>query len=323
MTSIVILKPDDEFTRTIVIIISISLVFKATDAIKYWYEARVQFRHVVWVENAVFVFMAMVRVALILSEASLMAFVWLTLIETLLISLGLILIYAASGTFASLFQWSPNRAKTLLKDSWPLLLSAIAVTLYMRMDLIMLEKMSSSTEVGVYAAAIRISEIWYFIPIAIVSSISPALIEIFTKDKMLFLSRLRRLYFVMFWLSISGAMFLFIFSEFIALTLYGADYSGVGSVLAIHAWCSIAVFLGVASSQYLLIEGIQRYSLYRTLVGLLANLILNILFIPRMGAAGAAIATLISYFISVFSLVIFSRTRGHSLYLMLSPFKYN
>ncbi len=321
--TITLLKPDDEYTRIMVIVMSVSLVFKATDAIKYWFEAHVQSRYVVWIENGIFIIMALLRVAMILTEASLMSFVWLALIETLIISIGLVWIYTTRSSFSELFNASVSRAKTLMQDSWPLLLSAIAVTLYMRIDVIMLEEMSNSREVGIYAAASRISEIWYFIPMIIVSSFSPSLVVLFNENKALYLARLRRLYFLMFWLSIAGSTFIFSFSEFITGTLFGNEFIGTASVLSIHLWSSIAVFLGVASSQYLLIERLQKYSMYRTVIGLIINIVLNLLLIPGMGAIGASIATLISYFCSVFSLAIFHKTRSHSFFLFTAPFKSN
>jgi len=155
---------------------------------------------------------------------------------------------------------------------------------------------------------------------AIVSSVSPSLVALFSENKSLYLSRLRRLYFLMFWLSITGSTFIFTFSEFITVTLFGKEFNGTASVLSIHLWASIAVFLGVASSQYLLIEQLQKYSLYRTLIGLITNVILNLLLIPDMGAKGAALATLISYFIATYSLFFFNATRQHAVILLASPF---
>lgn len=320
--TIAMLKPDDDFTRYMVIILSVSLIFKATDSIKYWYEARVQSRNVVWIENGVFVLMAMFRVAMILTGCSLMTFVWLTLAETVFISIGLVMIYASSNGLAVLFQVSISRAKILMHDSWPLLLAAIAVTLYMRIDMVMLEGMASSREVGIYAAATRISEIWYFLPLAIVSSVFPSLVMKFKENKVLYISSLRQLYFSMFWLSIAGSACIFVFSESLVLILFGSEFSGAAQVLTVHLWSSVAVFLGVASSQYLITENLQKYSLYRTLAGVSVNVILNLVLIPDLGAVGAAVATLISYFVSVFSLVFFKKTRAHSVFLFTSPFYY-
>ncbi len=319
IVTIGLLKPNDEFIQIMVIIISITLVFKATDAIKYWFEAHVQSRYVVWIENGVFVLMAMFRVAMILTEASLMVFVLLTLVETLVISIGMAWIYTVRSSLSGLFQASISRAKTLITNSWPLLLSAIAVTLYMRIDMVMLEEMSSRREVGIYAAAIRISEVWYFLPTIIISSVSPSIISCHGTDLDLYLQRLKGLYFIMVWLALGVSIPVVLFSDMIMNILFGTEFKDAASVLAIHLWASVAVFLGVASSQHLLVEQLQKISFYRTFIGLVCNVILNIILIPAMGAKGAAMATVISYFIATFSLIFFKLTRKHALYLLLSP----
>src|SRR3546814_5902900 len=55
-------------------------------------------------------------------------------------------------------------ARRLLGQSWPLLLSGFAVMTYMRIDQIMLATMLDDHAVGVFSAALRVAEVWYFIP---------------------------------------------------------------------------------------------------------------------------------------------------------------
>jgi O-antigen/teichoic acid export membrane protein len=57
------------------------------------------------------------------------------------------------------------------------LLSGIAIMIYMKIDQIMLGQMVGDEAVGIYSAAVRISEVWYFVPIAIVASVFPAILE--------------------------------------------------------------------------------------------------------------------------------------------------
>ncbi len=59
-------------------------------------------------------------------------------------------------------------------------------------------------------------------------------------------------------------------------------------VLAVHVWTVLFVALGVASSQYLLHENLTRIALQRTLAGVIVNILLNLLWIPRYGPVGAA-----------------------------------
>lgn len=314
------LRPDDDFTRMMVAVLSFSLVFKSTDVVRYWFEAQVQSRYAVWVENAVFVLVSIVKIGAILMALELMAFVWISLFEAMFASFGLIAIGIAKGWRIRLPDASFQRAMSLLKDSWPLLLSGLSVMIYMRIDMVMLEEISGNWEVGIYAAATRISEIWYFLPMIIVSSVTPYIIRFHTVDPILYLQRMRSLYFIMAWLATIVSLLLSIFSSQIVRLLFGDQFEDAAPVLAIHLWASLAVFLGVASSQHLIAEQLQVVSLYRTLIGLVCNVGLNLILIPEMGSRGAAVATVISYFAATFSLVLFRATRQHAIHMMTAPF---
>ena len=200
------------------------------------------------------------------------------------------------------------------------MLAGLAVTLYMRIDVVMLQEIVGDREVGIYAAATRISEIWYFLPGIIVASVSPAIIKAHSADSGKYISKLKQLYFVMTWMAIGIALPLSFLSGAMVSLLFGNDFAEAAPVLAIHLWASVAVFLGVASSQYLLVENLQKISFYRTLIGLVVNVILNLMLIPDMGAKGAAIATVISYFVATFSIVFFKSTRAHTSFLLSAPF---
>ncbi len=319
--SIEFLKKDDEFIKLILLILSLSLTLKSTDSIKYWYEAQIQTRYVVWIENASFVIISLAKVILILMSASLISFVYVALAETLITSIGLIWLYTVHNGLPKFINTTWNSSINLIKEGWPLLLSAVSVSLYMRIDVIMLEAITSSREVGIYAAATRISEIFYFLPMVIISSVGPKLISNRALNVDLYFKQLRMLYFTMTWLAIVLTLPVVILAEPIVVTLFGSEFSDSVPVLIIHMWANVAVFLGVASSQHLIIEHLQVLSFYRTILGLITNILLNIFLIPEMGAQGAAISTVISYFISVFSLFIFKSTNEHAKFIFRSTIK--
>jgi O-antigen/teichoic acid export membrane protein len=314
--TITLLRPEAEFVRLIVIILSISLIFRSTDIVRYWFESQVQSRYIVWIENGVAVLSGGAKISMILIGASLIAFVWVTLAEAMLVAAGLLWIYVSRT--GGLTEWQPTaaRAKTLLSDSWPLFLAGLAVMLYMRVDILMLQELAGDKEVGIYVAATKLSEVWYFLPGVIVASVSPSLIKCHQTDMVQYRHRLQRLYFAMWWLAAGIALPLSLFSEQIVQLLYGADFVESAQIFSIHLWASVAVFLGIASSQHLLVEKLQTISFFRTMIGLISNVILNLLLIPAQGAKGAAIATVISYFIATFSLVFFRATRQHSVFLL-------
>jgi PST family polysaccharide transporter len=197
----------------------------------------------------------------------------------------------------------------LLQQSWPLVLSGMTVMIYMRIDTVMLKVMQGDAAAGIYAAATRISEIWYFIPLAIVSSVSPSIMRSKTDPK-LYYERLRALFSVMVYTSVVIGSCIAFASHWIVARLYAGGYGAAGPVLAVHIWASIFVFLGVAQSPWSVSEDLLKLSLYRSIAGAVANIAINLFLIPRYSAMGAAIATVVSYAIAgIFANAFDARTR--------------
>lgn len=99
------------------------------------------------------------------------------LAEAALMALVPLVVMSQRGPSFTRLRVSAELGKMHLKDSWPRTLSAIAITAYVKIDQIMLGQMVSDEAVGIYSAATRISDVWYFVPMAIVASVFPAILE--------------------------------------------------------------------------------------------------------------------------------------------------
>jgi polysaccharide transporter, PST family len=297
-----------------------AFIFQSVNVIDFYFQARVQSRNTVIAANGAFILITLVKIFLVLTAAPLIAFAWAALGEAALTAAFLVVAYRVNHHSMRGWRYDGLVARELLRDSWPLLLSSLAALLYLRLDVVMLQQMVGDREVGIYAAATRISEVWYFLPMVVTASVSPSIIKCYGTDPDLYRSRLQRLYFYMTWMAIALSLPISLTSGWIVRLLYGVQFKQAGPVLAVHLWASVAVFLGVASSQYLLIEQLQKISFYRTLIGLICNIVLNLVLIPRFGAMGAAIATVVSYSMATFSMAFFKSTRAHSLQLLMAPF---
>jgi len=288
------LRPDDAFTRTIVVILGSMMLLKAGDIAVYWFESQVRSKYTVWVQNSAFLLFAVIKILLILQKAPLIAFAYAMLAEAAVVALALLIVLGIRGPMLSSLRVRASRAKTLLRDSWPLILSSIAVVIYMKIDQIMLGQMLGDEAVGIYSAAVRISEVWYFVPMTIVASVFPAILETKKRSGAEYYARMQKLYDLMVVLSVSVALPMTFFATPVVVLLFGEPYAAAGAVLAIHIWASIFVFLGVASGKWLLAENHQLLSMQRTVLGTIANIGLNLMFIPSHGVIGAAIATVVS-----------------------------
>ena len=310
----------DRTTFWLVAIIAAGLVFQAFDVIDFWFQSKVQSRFVVCARMIAFLTSSIIRVMLILTHGSLFSFALVSLAEIAIATYCLVVAYKLRRQQVSEFQFRLGRARQLLRESWPLLLAGVAVMLYMRIDMVMLQEMTDAHQVGIYAAATKLSEVWYAVPIILSSSAFPAILRTHGSDPAAYLRGLRQLYFLFAWLAISISLPLSLGADWLVTALYGSGYSAAGPVLAVHLWASVAVFLGVASSQHLLAENLQVISFYRTVIGLICNILLNLVLIPHYQALGAAIATVAAYFIATFSLVFFRATRAQATHMLLAPF---
>lgn len=303
------LNTDDVVVRALVSILAITSLFKAAEAVRYWFASQVLSKFVVWGESAVFLAASIARVGLIVGGAVVIAFAWLALAEAVVACLALLLLYVLRDGSPSTWRFDVRVARRMLQDSWPLILSGFAISLYMRIDQVMLGYLVGDEAVGVYSAAVRLSEVWYFIPVAIVGSIYPNIIVAKECGGSFYERRLQQLYDLIVFLAYGVAVPLSFASGWLVVTLYGSAYAEAGGVLAIHVWAGIFVGLGAASGKWLLTEDLPKQVLYRSLIGAGLNIALNSFLIPPFGAKGAAVATIISYFASVFSTVLFPKSR--------------
>jgi len=313
---------NDHYTNMIVFIIASATIFQSFNVIDMYFQSKVLSKYVVYA-NIITLFMSsMVKIALILSNAPLIDFAWVILFDSFVLACGFIYFYIKNNPKFNIqnLTFKKETAVALLKDSWPLILSGIVISIYMKIDQIMIKEMLNAEAVGQYAAAVRLSEAWYFIPMVIASSLFPAIINAKKVSEELYYERLQKLYDLMVWMAIAIALPMTFLSDWVINLLYGSQYSQAGSVLMIHIWAGVFVFLGVAFGRYLTIENLTKKMFYRTLLGAILNVILNFLLIPKYGINGAAIATLLGQFIANYAYDFFDRDLHHQLKMKTKSF---
>lgn len=294
-------------TNIYILIIAFGIIFQSFEVIDFYYQATVQAKYISIRRIIQLILSSIIKIFLVLIGADLIWFVLVSLFDIISLSIMGWLIYRSQGLPNFVRYFDIEVGKKLLKDSWPLLLSVIAISINMRVDQVMIKNMLGDREVGLYSAAMRLVEVWYFIPMIITQSVFPAIVNAKKISEELYYKRLQKLLSLLIWIAILIALPISIFSKQIIYFLYGEKFLEASNVLAITSWASLFVFIGVGTSQWFLTENLQNLAFYRTLYGAITNVILNFIFIPYFGIIGVSIAIIISYALSAYFSLLFNK----------------
>jgi len=332
----VFFHPSDFNIMMLIFLIATSYLCDGFLVYQSYYQAHVKMKYAAISTAISLILMGTCQLMFIVLKMPLLWFGAALILQKFLLSAGLVLFYpmtqpavykktadnqTRSDSSQTRWTFDSGTALNLLRDSWPLFLSGLAVIMYMRIDQIFIKWMMDSESVGQYAAAVRLSEAWYFIPMIISNSVFPAILNAKKTDMLLYHRRLGQLYSLMIGVAIMIALPVTLTAPLIIKFLFGPEFIPASSALTILAWAGVFIFLGAANHKQMVCENFTKITLFRTSMGMVTNIILNSLLIPRYGITGAATATLISYAVATFAILSFQLTRAQGI-LMLKSFAF-
>jgi len=299
----------DTFAKSIILIISIGYLFKSFRCLEGYFQSQTQSKYILISSIIQLTVSSILKIYLVVTHASLLCFVYVVLLESALLAGALTFCYTKAKL--SLVDWNfkSDVAVGLLKDSWPLILSIIAVMMNMKIDQIMINKMLNMAQVGIYAAAVRVSQLWFFVAIVVCDSLFPAILRAKENSVDLYFMRLRQLFKLLFWISLPITVLITIYAVPIINILFGSEYLKAAHVLRVHIWGTCLVYMGTVIGRYLIAENYTKVVLLRNIVGATVNIILNYIFITKYGILGAAWATILAYLAVIFVIVFIPKTR--------------
>lgn len=317
-----LIEPNDYNLHVLVLIMSFTMVLKSMKVIEYWVQAYQKAKVSSLIRMCAYVIIASLKITMVIFKGNLITYALIYMLDVAIIGIALMIAYFKIRKKVSPWRINFAYAKNILSQSWYLILSGLMITLYMRIDQVMLGAMlPNRIELGVYSAAVRVAEMWYFVPMAIITSFKPVIMNNKKTNESSYIKSVQLLYTIVAWLGITFGVLILLFSKLIVSILYGVEYLKASSILSISVWAGTFAMLGSARSTWLICEGLQRYTLVYTFSGLAVNIILNYIMIPKFGAYGAASATLASQVINVLVLGFFKDTRL-SLLMILKALSY-
>ena len=201
-----------------------------------------------------------------------------------------------------------NFWKYLIREGLPFGMALIFITVYIKIDTVMLSIIKGDAAAGWYNAAYQIPFAVSLISFAYMESIFPLLSKFYrsSKDSLIFIYTKSYKYLLI--ISLPIAVFTTLFAEKIIFLLYGAEFGPSAISLRILIWFTVFEFLGYLFYTVLASIDRQNINTFNTAVCAVANVLLNLLLIPSLSYAGASIAKVLTYII-YFSLNLYMVSR--------------
>ena len=307
-------KVEDQQTYWMIALITFGFLFQATNVVDFYFQSQVQSKFAVRAQAIQLILTSLFKIYLVWNQAELIWFAFALMLDQVVVAVLFLLVYHWKIEWFPFLSFTWVQAKKLMIDAWPLIFAGMVVSVYMKIDQVMLKEMLDAKAVGVYAAAVKLCEAWYFVPTAVIASLFPAIITARKNSETLYEERVQKLYDLMVWVAVAVALPTTLLADWVILILYGIDFQEAADVLRIYIWAGVFVTLGIASSKWLIAENLQRYLFFRTILGALLNVGFNLWLIPIYGIKGAAIATLVAQgTVGFLSLSFFKKTRHNFL----------
>lgn len=302
----------DQNERHIFFILLVSLIFPGSEAIRAYFQYKSESRYFVYSSLIVMLSSSALKVVFVVLEYPLSTFAALYVFETLLLLILLIVIYTRRTGKRISLDADRQLIINLVKDCWPLLVMAISVMIYSKVDQLMIKQLLDKHAVGIYSSALRVAEAWYSISMLIIGSFFPALVRSREVSESIYARQLQYLFDGLFWLSIIAAITASFCADWLIDLLYGQSYAGASDIFVLLMWCGVFMYVGTASGRCYVIENSSNNLLIRTLIGLALNVLGNLFLIPIYGAYGAAISLTLASGYVAYAHDIFSK-QGRSL----------
>lgn len=301
---------DDDGLVIVTALVAATTVFQSLDVIDSWMRQHLSVAKAVIGRGCGLLLGLLARALAVNSAHPLPALGAAILVEAMLVAIGLLWAYRQAG--GRLHRWRPRRARMLylLREARPLLVAGCAVSLYARFGSVWLANQQGAATAGLFGVVTAVSEALHAIPLVIMAIHGPQMLARRHAGAQVLHADTARVLGLLTACSVGLALCLSLTARPLLTFVFGAAYGEAGSVLAIHVWSVIFVFISAGSEPWMIGSGMQNYYLAKTFVAAITSVGLNLVLVPALGASGAAWAVLGSYSVSAYwSNALFYKTR--------------
>lgn len=309
-----ILHPNETQLHILIAIVGGTMIFQPAEVVDLWFQSQSQSKRTVLAKFVAYLFSNSIKVVLLITKAPLVSFAGVMCLEVGAFAFSLTIAYRR---FPTQKRWSVSldQAKSLLYLCWPFIFSSLMITTFMRIDQIMLKEMLGEKELGIFAAALPISNVWAVIPTTMVISLAPFLAKKMQQNENEYNSELVKIFRLFAIVSLLGALLTAAASPFIVKLIYGIQYQSTAAILSTYVFVNVFIFQGIAQSLWVVNHNIRSVTMIGTFLAAIIGIFSNAVMIKKFGVIGAAYSVILTQCASVVVLPCLLRKDLRHLYI--------
>jgi O-antigen/teichoic acid export membrane protein len=243
-------------------------------------------------------------------QAPLAYFIFLGFINCFVL-LILLLYTRYKKEFTYLFQLKLDLSgsMTFIKQGFLFTVLMAANVIYSKIDIIMLEKMIGSVEVGYYSGATKFIYPFMFISGAFMTAVFPKLAK-HSEEKDKFRNIQNIAVYYLGGIGVFLSILLYLGAEIIFQLFLGDKYDHSIPIFKVLVWFLAIVFIYGPISNSLVAKNRIKFLVYLNLFMIILNVVLNFILIPKYGAKGAAMTTIVCEIMILMCTILYSKKLG-------------
>jgi O-antigen/teichoic acid export membrane protein len=219
--------------------------------------------------------------------------IWSSVIISFILAIYSIMILAKRG-YADIKNVNLATMYYLIKNSYPLCLVSIITLVFFRIDTVLLKTISGNYTVGLYSAVYTLAAAFLIIPSIFFSVMFPVFSRLAVGNQSSFGKSLDKSLKYLTLLSMPIAVGGLLLSNKIIFIAYGSKYTNAGLILSVLFPFLVLSFVNSLMQHAIITTGGQKYMIIGVAIAALFNITLNLFLIPRYGALGASLTTVLS-----------------------------
>jgi O-antigen/teichoic acid export membrane protein len=285
---------------TLALFVSLCFIPGSLEVIELWFQKNIMARHTAVARILATLLISGARLALVYYQAPLEYFALMQAVDTLCGGLALMVAFRGRGQPISTWRFKGEIARTLLRDSWPLIASGFLVAIYMRVEQVLVKNVLGDYAVGIYFSATRITEVWSFVPAALLTTLYPVLVAKRREVPDKYQLHLQTVFDLLTGLGYLIAMGMTLLGPVAIPQIFGEKYREAIPILIIQAWAAPILCSALTRAQVMLLENRTIYHTPIALMGIALNIPLALWLMQIYGAKGAALAVLVTSLLTGF-----------------------